>query len=242
MITALETARSASAPALLSLRNATKIYRTPFVETCALRSASVDISSGDFVSISGPSGSGKTTLLNVLGLLDEIDEGSYEFNGQDTAKMGDRERSLLRNRTFGFVFQAFNLLPTLSVLENVALPLTYRSSVPRQIRRSRAAAALERVGLASRSRHHPAQLSGGQQQRVAIARALVGDPQVVLADEPTGNLDLEMSEEVLELLRAINDDGIAIVLVTHNPRLALAARKTIRIVDGRIAEIASVRT
>jgi putative ABC transport system ATP-binding protein len=218
---------------MLRLQNATKVFRTRVVETRALNSISIDVNAGEFVTVTGPSGSGKSTLLNVVGLLETLDDGQYTFDGLNVSQLSDNARSELRNVKIGFVFQSFHLIPDLTALENVALPLHYRGLIRRQ-QRSMAAAALERVGLSSRAQHVPAELSGGQQQRVAIARALVGGPRLILADEPTGNLDREMTHGVLTLLRSINADGTAVILVTHDPELAVASERSIHLVDGAV--------
>jgi putative ABC transport system ATP-binding protein len=219
---------------MLRLKGLTKVFRTRYVETFALRDVSLEVGAGEFLSITGPSGSGKSTLLNVLGLLEGFTGGSYEFDGVDVRNLGDQAQSRLRNEAIGFVFQAFHLVPTLTASENVALPLHYRG-LRRKEQAAQAAAALARVGLESRKFHYPAELSGGQQQRVAIARALVGDPKLLLADEPTGNLDQEMSRGVLDLLESINAAGTAVVLVTHDPELAAAARHCVHLIDGQVA-------
>lgn len=219
---------------MLRLKGLSKVFRTRYLETYALREVSLIVEAGEFLSITGPSGSGKSTLLNVLGLLEGFTAGSYEFDGVDVSSLDDQARSRLRNQSIGFVFQAFHLVPSLTVSENVALPLHYRG-LGRREQAARVADALARVGLQSRQLHYPAQLSGGQQQRVAIARALVGGPRLLLADEPTGNLDREMSLGVLELLESIHAAGTAIVLVTHDTELAAAARRSIHVIDGQVA-------
>jgi putative ABC transport system ATP-binding protein len=200
-----------------------------------LRELDLKINAGEFVAITGPSGSGKTTFLNVTGLLEEFDAGSYILDGNDVSKLSDDKRSDIRNEKIGFIFQSFNLIPDLNVADNVDVPLRYRRFNAAE-RNRRVAAALERVGLTSRAKHLPAQLSGGQQQRVAIARALAGEPRVILADEPTGNLDTTMSMQVMELLEAINAAGTTIVMVTHNPELAARAHRNVHIIDGRLTE------
>ena len=220
---------------MIELQDIGKTYRTDMIETQALRNVSLALEPGEFVAITGPSGSGKTTLLNLMGLLEEVSSGRYLFDGEDVSGLNDDRRSRIRNEKLGFVFQSFNLIPDFDVYDNVEVPLHYRG-MPRAERHRRITAALERVGLASRMRHIPAQLSGGQQQRVAIARAMAGDPRLVLADEPTGNLDSEMSAQIMDLLEEINASGTTIVMVTHNPELARRARRHIQITDGRVAD------
>jgi putative ABC transport system ATP-binding protein len=219
---------------VIELQDIGKTFRTDRVETHALRNVSLRLEPGEFVAITGPSGSGKTTLLNVLGLLEEASSGRYLLDGKDVSGLNDDQRSRIRNEKLGFVFQSFNLIPDFDVYDNVEVPLHYRR-MPRAERHRRISEALERVGLGSRMRHIPAQLSGGQQQRVAIARAMAGDPRVILADEPTGNLDTEMSGQIMDLLEEINAAGTTIVMVTHNPDLARRARRHIEITDGRIS-------
>jgi putative ABC transport system ATP-binding protein len=220
---------------MLKMENLDKLYRTDLVETTALRDLNVSVGAGEFVSISGPSGSGKTTFLNIAGLLDGFDRGRYWLDGADVSRLGDRERSRLRNRKIGFVFQSFNLIPDLDVRDNVDVPLRYRRLTARE-RSRRIDAALAAVGLTSRGRHLPAQLSGGQQQRVAIARVLAGDPKLILADEPTGNLDSAMSREIMQLLEDVNERGVTIVMVTHNPECAARAHRRLHIFDGQLLE------
>ena len=203
--------------------------------THALSGVHLDIQSGEFVSIAGPSGCGKSTLLSILGLLDSPSEGSYWIHDDAVENLSLSDRTRIRNREIGFVFQAFNLIGDLTVYENVELPLTYRS-VSAAERKRRVQEVLERVGMAHRSKHYPAQLSGGQQQRVAVARALVGQPSILLADEPTGNLDSKNSEAVIELLRQLHGEGATICMVTHDPRYADIADRTIHLLDGRIAD------
>jgi len=221
---------------MLKMNNVSKIYRTDTVETHALREFSLEVAEGEFVSVSGPSGSGKTTFLNIAGLLEELTSGVYELDGRDISALGDRERSRVRNEKIGFIFQSFNLIPELDVFDNVDVPLRYRG-FHRAERRQRIERCVEMVGLASRMHHLPAQLSGGQQQRVAIARALAGEPRFVLADEPTGNLDTRMADSVMDLLAEINDDGVTIIMVTHEPALAERAKRNIFVRDGRIEDV-----
>lgn len=220
---------------MIELQDIGKSFRTDRVETRALRNVSLHLDSGELVAITGASGSGKTTLLNVLGLLEEASSGKYLLEGEDVSGLKDDQRSRIRNEKLGFVFQSFNLIPDFDVYDNVEVPLNYRR-MPRAERHRRITQALERVGLGSRMRHLPAQLSGGQQQRVAIARAIAGEPRVILADEPTGNLDTEMSGQIMELLEEINAAGTMIVMVTHNPELARRARRRIEITDGEVSE------
>jgi putative ABC transport system ATP-binding protein len=216
---------------MLRMQGVTKVFRTDQVETHALRSLDLDVSEGEFVAITGPSGSGKTTFLNVAGLLEGFTSGRYELDGEDVSRLGDQVLSKLRSRKIGFIFQGFNLVPELDIYNNVELPLRYRG-MPRSERKERVEDALSRVGLTGRMRHRPSQLSGGQQQRVAIARALAGGPRLLLADEPTGNLDSEMANGVMELLTEIHGAGATIVMVTHNNELAARAQRRVRFVDG----------
>jgi putative ABC transport system ATP-binding protein len=216
---------------MLHMKNVSKVYRTEMVETHALRNLALDVGDGEFVAVTGPSGSGKTTFLNIAGLLEELTGGEYRLDGIDVKQLGDRERSKLRNEKIGFVFQSFNLIPDLNLFDNVDVPLRYRGWT-RGERRRRIEDALERVGLASRTRHYPAELSGGQQQRVAIARAIAGAPKLLLADEPTGNLDSQMAREVMQLLEELNAQGTVVVIVTHDPEIAARAQRNVHIVDG----------
>ena len=217
----------------MSLREVTKTYATGAIEVAALRGITLDVAQGDYVAIMGPSGSGKSTLMHILGCLDVVTGGQYLLAGQDVAAMTEAELARVRNARIGFVFQQFNLLPTLSAWRNVALPLSY-AGVPGAERRRRAIAALERVGLADRVDHRPGELSGGQQQRVAIARALVTDPAVVLADEPTGNLDSVATADVLSLLDELHRAGRTVVLITHEAEVAARAARVVHIRDGRL--------
>jgi len=220
---------------MLSMSNIRKIYRTDLIETHALHDVSVEVGQGEFVAVMGRSGSGKTTFLNVAGLLDTFDAGSYRLDGQDVSSLSDTEMSRIRNEKIGFIFQSFNLIPDLDVFDNVDVPLRYRR-LPARERRARVERAVEMVGLLSRLRHLPAQLSGGQQQRVAIARVLAGDPKLILADEPTGNLDTLMSREVMDQLEKINETGTTIVMVTHTPECASRATRQIHLLDGEIVD------
>jgi putative ABC transport system ATP-binding protein len=221
---------------MIEMHSVGKVFRTDVVETHALRNFSLKVEPGEFVAITGHSGSGKTTFLNVAGLLEELDSGRYVFDGQDVSRLTDNQRSRIRNEKIGFIFQGFNLIPDLDIYDNVEAPLHYRR-MPGVERKRRILSALERVGLGSRMKHVPAQLSGGQQQRAAIARAISGEPRVILADEPTGNLDTTMSNQIMELLLQINAAGTTILMVTHNPELAQQAHRQIHIVDGQIDQI-----
>jgi putative ABC transport system ATP-binding protein len=216
---------------MLHMKSISKVYRTEMVETHALRGLTLEVRDGEFVAITGPSGSGKTTFLNIAGLLEELTGGEYVLDGVDVRQLDDRARSRLRNEKLGFVFQSFNLIPDLDLFDNVDVPPRYRR-LTRGERGKRIESALERVGLASRVRHFPAELSGGQQQRVAIARAIAGGPKLLLADEPTGNLDSQMAREVMELLEELNAQGTIVVIVTHDPEIAARARRNVHIVDG----------
>jgi putative ABC transport system ATP-binding protein len=218
---------------MLRLEKITKVYRTAEVETLALNEISMEVRAGEFVAIMGPSGCGKSTLLNTLGLLDTPTSGSFEFFGEEVARRSERELTALRRDRIGFVFQSFNLIDDLSVAENVEVALLYRR-VPAAERRRRVAEALERVGIAHRARHRPQQLSGGQQQRVAVARALVSDPSLILADEPTGNLDTANGEAVMTLLTEAAAAGVTVIMVTHSLAHAAVAQRTIKLLDGRV--------
>jgi putative ABC transport system ATP-binding protein len=221
---------------MIEMQNVSKVFRTAVVQTHALRDLTLKVEPGEFVAITGHSGSGKTTFLNVAGLLEELDGGRYTFDGQDVSRLTDNQRSGIRNEKIGFIFQGFNLIPDLNVDHNVEAPLHYRR-MPGPERHRRITTALDRVGLSTRMKHIPSQLSGGQQQRVAIARAICGDPRVILADEPTGNLDTTMSEQIMGLLMEINAAGTTILMVTHNPELAQRVHRQLHIVDGRIDQI-----
>ncbi len=222
---------------MLKMSGLGKVYRTERIETHALRGIDVEVHEGEFVAVTGPSGSGKTSFLNVAGLLEDASSGRYELDGTDVTTLDDDARSRLRNRAIGFIFQGFNLIPELNLADNVDVPLRYRG-LPAAERRQRIEAALAQVGLASRAKHYPAELSGGQQQRVAIARALAGRPRLLLADEPTGNLDTQMARGVMELLEKINAEGTTIVMVTHDAELARRAQRHLHIVDGQVADFA----
>ena len=221
---------------MLEMQNLKKIYRTESIETHALEDLTLSVSAGEFVSVTGPSGSGKTTFLNVAGLLDTFDAGTYLLDGKDVSRLSDRDMSRIRNTTIGFIFQSFNLIPDLNVFDNVDVPLRYRGLLAKE-RRERIERALELVGLSARVRHLPSQLSGGQQQRVAIARVLAGDPKLILADKPTGNLDSAMTREIMDLLERINRDGTTIVMVTHSPECAERAHRQLHVFDGRVVDL-----
>jgi putative ABC transport system ATP-binding protein len=223
------------AESLIRLEGIKKVFYTDEVETHALSDIHLDIKHGEYVAIAGPSGCGKTTLLSILGLLDTPTDGAYTLDQQPVAKLTASERARVRNRQIGFIFQAFNLIGDLTVYENVELPLTYRGMASDD-RRTRVQAALERVGMSHRMKHFPAQLSGGQQQRVAVARAVAGDPAILLADEPTGNLDSTNGEAVMELLRELHQAGATICMVTHDPRYARHADRSVHLFDGKVVE------
>ncbi len=219
---------------MIKLTDVSKLYRTSEIETLALEKVNLEINKGEFVSVMGPSGCGKSTLLNIIGLLDTPTTGVVEIDGIRTDTLGDASNTAMRNVRLGFVFQSFHLIPSLNVTDNVELPLIYRSGVSASERRERVREVLERVGLSHRMRHMPAQLSGGQCQRVAIARAIVGNPDIILADEPTGNLDTRMGAEVMEILHRLNkEDGRTVVMVTHNEEQARDTERIIRFLDGR---------
>src|SRR5438067_13151184 len=220
---------------LLRLENVSKVFVTDEVETHALQSIHFDVKKGEYLSISGPSGCGKSTLLAILGLLDTPTDGTYYLNGKPVTGLKTSERARIRNREIGFIFQAFNLIGDLTVYENVELPLTYRG-MPSSERKKRVVESLDRVQMSHRLKHYPAQLSGGQQQRVAVARALAGDPAILLADEPTGNLDSQNGEQVMDLLRELHRGGATICMVTHDPRYARYADRSIHLFDGRVVE------
>ena len=223
------------AKSLISLDRLVKIFYTEEVETHALANVTLKIKRGEFVSIAGPSGCGKTTLLSILGLLDTPTEGTYLLDGEPVENLSGSQRARIRNQAIGFVFQAFNLIGDLTVFENVELPLTYRAMSGAE-RKERVQSSLERVGMAHRIRHYPSQLSGGQQQRVAVARAIVGKPLILLADEPTGNLDSKNGHAVMDLLHELHDDGATICMVTHDPRYAHVAERAVHLFDGQIVD------
>ncbi|HWV73876.1 MAG TPA: ABC transporter ATP-binding protein [Pseudosphingobacterium sp.] len=218
---------------MIKITELQKYYRTEEVETVALNNLSIDVQKGEFVAVMGPSGCGKSTLLNIIGLLDDLDEGSYKFNDIEVAKFNERKRSDLRKHNIGFVFQSFNLIDELTVFENVELPLIY-TKVPAAERKKRVEEVLEKVQIMHRRNHFPQQLSGGQQQRVAVARAVVNNPKLILADEPTGNLDSNNGNEVMQLLTELNDQGTTIVMVTHSEHDARYSDRIIRMLDGQV--------
>ncbi|WP_426116915.1 ABC transporter ATP-binding protein [Massilia sp. PWRC2] len=221
---------------MLRMTNLSKVYRTHMIETHALRGFEIQVNKGEFVTVTGPSGSGKTSFLNIAGLLEEFTDGDYILDGVNVKGMDDNARSRLRNEKLGFIFQGFNLIPDLSLFDNVDVPLRYRGFNARE-RKERIEDALAKVGLASRMKHYPAELSGGQQQRVAIARALAGSPRLLLADEPTGNLDTQMARGVMELLEDINARGTTILMVTHDPELAVRSQRNVHIIDGQVSDL-----
>ncbi|MEO5962254.1 MAG: ABC transporter ATP-binding protein [Thermomonas sp.] len=221
---------------MLRMKNLSKVYRTHMIETHALRGFDIHVAQGEFVAVTGPSGSGKTTFLNIAGLLEEFSGGDYLLDGVNVKGMDDNARSKLRNEKLGFIFQGFNLIPDLNLFDNVDVPLRYRGFNAGE-RKRRIEESLSRVGLSSRVKHYPAELSGGQQQRAAIARALAGSPRLLLADEPTGNLDSQMARSVMELLEDINQQGTTIVMVTHDPELAARAQRNVHIVDGMATDL-----
>ena len=218
---------------MLQMANINKIYRTELIETHALRKLNVSVNKGEFVAVTGSSGSGKATFLNIAGLLETFEQGEYVLDGENVSRLDDDARSIYRNQKIGFIFQGFNLIPDLNLFENIDVPLRYRK-LPASERKQRIEQALETVGLASRVKHLPAQLSGGQQQRVAIARALAGEPALLLADEPTGNLDSAMAHQIMDLLDQIHADGATIIMVTHDRELAKRAGRNIELLDGRV--------
>ena len=226
---------STNGQSLIRLEGIKKVFLTDEVETHALSEVHLEIKRGEYVAISGPSGCGKTTLLSLLGLLDTPSGGQYWLDGKPVAQLSPSDRARIRNREIGFIFQAFNLIGDLTVYENVELPLTYRG-MPATERKQRVMAALEKVGMSHRVKHYPSQLSGGQQQRVAVARAVAGEPLILLADEPTGNLDSTNGEAVMELLQALHRAGASIIMVTHDPRYAAHADRAIHLFDGRVVE------
>jgi putative ABC transport system ATP-binding protein len=229
-----------SEQAVIQVRGMSKVFQTEEVRTHALSDVNLSIARGEYVAISGPSGCGKSTLMSILGLLDTPTSGEYELNGQPVARLTPKERARARNRQIGFIFQSFNLLGDMTVAENVALPLTYRGmSAAEQAKHVQRA--LERVGMTHRARHYPAQLSGGQQQRVAVARAVAGEPSILLADEPTGNLDSRNGEAVMQLLSELHQAGSTICIVTHDPRFAENAGRVIHVLDGRVVDAETAR-
>lgn len=221
---------------MLHMKNLSKVYRTHMIETHALRGFEIHVKEGEFVTVTGPSGSGKTTFLNIAGLLEEFTGGEYYLDGVNVTGMNDNDRTKLRNEKLGFIFQGFNLIPDLNLFDNVDVPLRYRGLAAKE-RKERIEEALGQVGLSSRMKHYPAELSGGQQQRVAIARALAGSPKLLLADEPTGNLDTQMARSVMELLEEINARGTTILMVTHDPELAVRAQRNVHIIDGQVSDL-----
>ena len=225
---------SEAAAPLIEIENLTKVFYTDEVETHALAGVHLNINKGEYVAMSGPSGCGKSTLLSIIGLLDTPTEGTYKLNGNTVENLDFGDRSRIRNREIGFIFQSFNLIGDLTVYENVELPLTYRDGMPTAERKRRVLESLERVGMAHRLRHYPSQLSGGQQQRVAVARALAGSPSILLADEPTGNLDSRNGEAVMELLQGLHREGATICMVTHDPRFAAHAEREVHLFDGKV--------
>jgi len=221
---------------MLHMTNLSMVYRTHLIETHALRDFAIHVEEGEFVTVTGPSGSGKTSFLNIAGLLEEFTSGQYILDGVDVKGLDDDARSCLRNEKLGFIFQGFNLIPDLNLYNNVDVPLRYRGFDADE-RRERIEAALSQVGLSSRMKHYPAELSGGQQQRVAIARALAGSPKLLLADEPTGNLDTQMARGVMELLEEINAAGTTILMVTHDAEMAMRSQRNIHIIDGQVSDV-----
>jgi putative ABC transport system ATP-binding protein len=219
---------------LIHIEQLTKVFYTDEIETHALSGVHLDIARGEYVAMSGPSGCGKSTLLSILGLLDTPTGGTYTLNGKEVANLNFADRSRIRNQEIGFIFQSFNLIGDLTVFENVELPLTYRSGMAASERKDRVMKSLERVNMAHRTRHYPAQLSGGQQQRVAVARALAGSPSILLADEPTGNLDSKNGEAVMRLLQELHEEGATICMVTHDPRFAAHAERQVHLFDGKV--------
>ncbi len=218
---------------MIKLENISKVYRTKEIETLALDNINCDVSEGEFVSVMGPSGCGKSTLLNIIGLLDEPDEGKIALNKELIMSYEDKKTAKMRNQLVGFIFQSFHLIKELNVYDNVELPLIYRK-MPASERKQRVTEALEKVGLTNRMQHYPSQLSGGQCQRTAIARAIAGEPKIILADEPTGNLDSKIGHEVVDILAGLNDNGTTIVMVTHDEAIAKSTHRIVRLFDGRL--------
>ena len=226
---------------MIKLENIEKLYRTDTMETVALGNVKLEVEDGEFISIMGPSGSGKSTLLNIMGLLDVPSGGTVSLNGNPIESYRDRHLARVRNEQLGFIFQSFHLISDLSVVDNVEIPLLYRSGVSGSERRKMALEALDRVGLSSRVKHFPSQLSGGQQQRVAIARAIVGKPRILLADEPTGNLDSAMGDEIMGILHELHSEGTTIVMVTHDARMAEMTERIVRVFDGQLVAAQEVQ-
>jgi putative ABC transport system ATP-binding protein len=220
---------------MLEVKDIVKRYITGEIDFTALKGVSLEILKGEFTSIMGPSGSGKSTMMNILGCLDKMDGGTYILNGQNVSELNDKELAHIRNKEIGFVFQAFNLLPRMTVLENVELPMAY-AGVPKKERREKALIALEKVGLSDRVKHKPNEISGGQKQRVAIARAIVNSPAVIMADEPTGNLDTKSSVEIMKIFQDLNDEGATIIMVTHEPDIAQHTKRVVKFRDGEIVD------
>lgn len=225
---------------MIETKKVIKKYITGDIELTALKNIDLTIKKGEFTSIMGPSGSGKSTFMNILGCLDRMDSGVYLLNGKDVSKFTDKELAFIRNKEIGFVFQAFNLLPRMTILENVELPMVY-SGIPRSERRKKALSALDRVGLLDRIKHKPNEISGGQKQRVAIARAIVNNPSVIMADEPTGNLDSKSSVEIMKIFQDLNSEGATIIMVTHEPDIAQYTKRIVKFRDGEIIEDAEVK-
>lgn len=225
---------------MLAVKEVYKTYRTGEIIFTALKGVSLEVKKGEFTSIMGPSGSGKSTFMNILGCLDRMDKGIYILNGRDVSGLNGKELAFIRNKEIGFVFQAFNLLPRMTVLENVELPMVY-AGIPHKTRLEKALAALEKVGLLDRIKHKPNEISGGQKQRVAIARAIVNTPAVIMADEPTGNLDSKSSEDIIRIFQSLNDEGATIIMVTHEPEVAKYTKRIVRFRDGKIVSDEEVK-